>query len=106
MAQSSYVKLKARNVTQQQEIERVLLSLQLTRQEKNDIEAKYKIVCKDLHDTQREQVAIASELGLVRIQLQHETNKMEEISKRMTEEKWKIEKKSGIVSFKYRGFES
>ena len=52
-AQSSYEKLKARNVTQQEELERVLLSLQATLQEKSDIEAKYEVVCKALEDTQR-----------------------------------------------------
>ncbi len=45
--QSSYEKMKARNVMQKQELERVLLSLQLTQQEKKDIETKYEVACKE-----------------------------------------------------------
>ena len=46
--QSSYEKLKARNVMQEEEFEKLLLSLQLTQQEKKDIETKYEVACKDL----------------------------------------------------------
>ena len=74
--QSSYEKLKARNVLQEEELERVLLSLQLTQQEKKDIETKYKVACKDLQDTQRQKVEIASELESMRTQQHQETNIM------------------------------
>ena len=47
---------------QKQELERVLLILQLTQQKKKDIETKYEVACKDLHDTQRQKFEIASEL--------------------------------------------
>ena len=60
--QSSYEKLKARNVMQEEELERVLLSLQLTQQEKKDIETKYEVACKDVQDTQRQKYEITSEL--------------------------------------------
>ena len=72
--QSSYEKLKARNVMQAEELERVLLSLQLTQQEKKDIETKYKVACKDLQDTQRQKVELASELESMRTQQHQETN--------------------------------
>jgi hypothetical protein len=72
--QSSYKQLKARNVMQAQELERVLLSLQLTQQEKKDIETKYEVACKDLQDTQRQIVELASELESMRTQQHQETN--------------------------------
>ena len=59
--QSSYEKLKARNVIQMQELATVLLSLQLTQQEKKDIETKCEVACKELQDTQRQKLEIATE---------------------------------------------
>ncbi len=63
-------------------------------------------MCKDLHDTQREKVAIASELGLMRIQLHHETNKMEDISKRMTEENGRLKRSLGLCHLNIVGLKT
>ena len=60
--QSSYEKMKALNELQKLELERVLLSLQLAQLEKKDIETKYEVTRKELQDTQRQKVEIASEL--------------------------------------------
>jgi hypothetical protein len=76
--QSSYEKLKARNVIQMQELATVLLSLQLTQQEKKEIETKCEVACKELQDTQRQKLEIASELELVRKQLHQDTTLNEE----------------------------
>jgi hypothetical protein len=78
--QSSYEKLKAQNEMQEHELEIVLLSLQLTQQEKKDIETKYEVACKDLQDTQRQKVEIAEDNARL--------------------------KRSGSVSNTNRGFES
>ena len=51
--QSSYEKLKARNVMQAEELERVLLSLQLTQQEKRILKPNMKLrarICRTHND--------------------------------------------------------
>ena len=60
--QSSYKQLKARYEKQEHELQRSLLSLQMTQHEKKEIETKCQEACKDLQDTQRRNVEIAAEL--------------------------------------------
>ena len=80
--QSSYEKMKALNELQKLELERVLLSLQLAQLEKKDIETKYEVTRKELQDTQRQKVEIASELeSMCRQQHQEETNRNEDNAK-------------------------
>ena len=80
--QSSYEKMKALNELQKLELERVLLSLQLAQLEKKDIETKYEVAGKELQDTQRQKVEIASELeSMCRQQHQEETNRNEDNAK-------------------------
>ena len=60
--QSSFQKMKARYEKQEHELQRSLLSLQMTQHEKKEIETKCQEACKDLQDTQRRNVEIAAEL--------------------------------------------
>jgi hypothetical protein len=58
------------------------LSLQLAQLEKKDIETKYEVTRKELQDTQRQKVEIASELeSMCRQQHQEETNRNEDNAK-------------------------
>ena len=87
--QSSYEKLNERNEAQLQVLGRVLLSLQLTQHE-------LEVSGKELQDAQSKKVELAAELEVVRMQLQQESKRSEDIIKNMTDENAKLKRSLGL----------
>ncbi len=74
----------------------MLLSLQLTQQEKQLTQQEFEVACKDLQDTQSKKVELAAELQVVRMQLQQEINLSEDIIKNMTDKNARLKRSMGL----------